>query len=357
MSSQRLASLDALRGADMLLIVGLREVVASMHEVHPSPFLAGLVAQFTHSDWNGFTAWDLVFPLFLFLAGVALPYSFDARRARGDDERTILKHIVTRAALLVAIGVVYNGLFPVEPLHWRYASVLGRIGLAWAGAALLVLYVSPRAQVLWCVGILLGAWATLTLVPVPGFGAGDLAPGHSSFAWLDRMFLPGRLYRGDHDPEGLLGTVPAVANTLLGVFAGRFLRRSPRSTRTSLVLVVAGALLLGLGWLWDLALPVNKNLWTSSFVCVTGGWSCLLLGLVHQIADVFGGRRLLLPFTVIGTNALTAYLLHRFVDLEGLVELLSIDVQQHPHLAPAAALGLLWLLLAGMHRRRLFVRL
>lgn len=356
---QRLESLDALRGFDMLWIVGGAEVLRAWAEASNWGPLQWAAGQTEHVAWNGFAFWDLIFPLFLFLAGVSLPFSIAARRARGESERALHLHALRRAALLVLLGLVYNGLLLFDFAHLRCASVLGRIGLAWLGAALIALHAGPRGRALWAAGLLLGYWAALVWFPVPGFGAGDLEPGATVTDWFDRRFLPGVLYRGDRDPEGLLGTVPAIATALLGVLAGDWLRRGDRSgERKALGLFGAGAAGLAFGWLWSRALPLNKNLWTSSFALWCAGWSALLLAAFYFAIDVRGWRRWAFPLQVIGVNSITIYMLARFVDFDALAGLAlgQEPARLHPVLLAGGGLALEWLLLWWLWRRRIFLR-
>ena len=353
----RLESLDALRGFDMVWIVGGAAIFETWAEHSNAPWLHALAQQFTHVEWNGFRFWDLVFPLFLFIAGVAMPFALTRRLEQGASRGELAAKVVRRGLVLVLLGVVYNGLLSFDFSTLRYASVLGRIGLGYLFAGLIVLRWGVRGQVVWAGAILLGYWAALMLVPVPGYGAGDLTPGHTLTDWVDQELLPGRLHRGDRDPEGILSTVPAIATALLGALAGAWLRRTgPPSSRQSSRLAAAGLVALMIGGAWGVVFPINKNLWTSSFVLWAGGWSLLLLALFHQLVDVWGHRRLLFPFTVIGTNAITIYLLNRFVDFDAVSQLLLGGGRLAAPLVTAGALVLQWLLLWWLYRRRIFLR-
>ena len=193
----------------------------------------------------------------------------------------------------------------------RYASVLGRIGLAWMFAALIVMNSKIRWQAIWCAVILLGYWAVLTLIPIPGYGAGNLTVEGSIVGYVDRMLLPGKLYLGIHDPEGILSTIPAIATALLGMLTGQLLRTKPTSIpayRKLGILAASGVILLLLSQLWNLVLPINKNLWTSSFVLITAGFSLLFLSLFYLIMDIWYVRWWAFPFIVIGLNPITIYL-------------------------------------------------
>ena len=194
--TQRLRSLDTLRGFDMVWIVGGREVVLALAAWTGWGWLERASAQLHHVEWHGFTAWDLIFPLFLFLAGVSFPLSLERRRARGDSESSIRNHALRRGLLLVALGVLYNIGPSLKFDDLRYASVLGRIGLAWMFAALIALRWKALGQWVWILGLLLGYWLALTVFGAPDQVAPSLEPGENLTDWVDRAVLPGRLHRG-----------------------------------------------------------------------------------------------------------------------------------------------------------------
>lgn len=356
---KRLASLDALRGFDMLWIVGGREVVAALSVLTGWRGLRALEAQMHHPQWHGFALWDLVFPLFLFLAGVSFAFSLAARRERGLGDRETARRVLVRALLLVALGVLYNAGRELDFTDARYASVLGRIGLAWAGAAWIALRWGPRGRLAWFVGLVLGYAALLLFVPAPGEAQASLEPGRTVVDGFDRRFLPGRLHRGVRDPEGWLATLPAIATALAGVWAGEVLRSESDAGRR--IARLAGAALAALLATWALArwIPVNKNLWSSSFVTLTTALSLGLLSLFHVVIDLRGWERAAWPLRAIGANALAAYLLWRFVDFSGAARAVVGESAGPGQRALAAllAFALLWLVLAGLYRRRWFLRL
>ena len=303
----RLGSLDALRGFDMFWIIGGGSFLVALAKAKSWRFLQLLAAQQEHAAWNGFRFEDLIFPLFLFIAGASVPFSLERDLERGATRASVHLRILRRGVLLVLLGLVYQGILQFRWAEMRYCSVLGRIGLAWMLAALLAVNCRPRRQALGAAAILLGYWALMTLVPVPGHGPGVLTPEGNLAAFVDRHLLPGKFYLGVHDPEGLVGTLPAVATALMGILAGRHLRTSP-GPRAALALALAGLAALGFGWAWHPFFPVNKNLWSSSFVLVAGGWSLLLLALFHFVVDVRGWTRWCRPFVLIGLNPITIYL-------------------------------------------------
>jgi predicted acyltransferase len=337
---KRLLSLDALRGFDMFWIVcgeyifhGLAGAIKQKHALAQNPvdyqiattdglslvekLLIGVSNQLHHSVWNGFTFYDLIFPLFIFIAGVSMPYSIGSqlRNASSSIERSIVKRkiyrsLAKRTIILIILGMVVNGL-----LQWkgysntRFASVLGRIALSCFFAALIYLNCSLRKQLLWFAGLLLGYWTILLCVPVPGFGSGVLTPEGNLAAYIDRLLLPGKLHRTVYDPEGLLATIPAIGSALLGVFAGQFLlNENYKPSKKSLWLFIGGVLLLLTGKLWDLIFPINKNMWTSSFVLYAGGWSVVLFSFFYLIIDVLNFTKWSLPFVWMGANSILIYM-------------------------------------------------
>jgi len=316
--TDRLASLDALRGFDMFWIAGGEGIVHSLAELTGWGVAIWASTQLRHVAWDGFVFYDMIFPLFLFIAGVAMPFSLTRRAEQGEDKKKLMLHVVRRGLILVVLGVIYNnGLFQMSFAETRFPSVLGRIGLAYMFAGLIVVNTRLRGQVMWFVGLLLGYWAAMKLIPVPGFGAGQLTLEGSLAGYVDRMLVPGRLYLGVHDPEGLLATIPAISTALLGVFAGTLLRRDlPGVTRQRKALLLAGAGVAGLvlGYLWGFAFPINKNLWSSSFVLFAGGWSLLLLALFYLVIDVWAYTRWAFFFVVIGMNSILIYMAGSFID-------------------------------------------
>ncbi len=356
---ERLRSLDALRGFDMFWIAGGGAMLSAWAASNDWRWLDWAHTQTEHVEWHGFSFWDLIFPLFLFIAGVSLPLSFDKRRAQGAGDGELARHSVRRGLTLVLLGLVYNGALKFEFESLRYCSVLGRIGLAWMFAALIALRTTWRGQLAWASALLLGYWAALSWIPVPGFGASNLAPGATLTDWIDRSLVPGKLYKDVRDPEGLFATIPAIATALFGALAGRFLAsgRSPASKAAQLAL--AGAALIALGAAWGLVFPLNKNLWTSSFSVWCAGWSALLLAVFYLVFDVAGWRRGALFFEVIGANAILIYVLQSFVDFDALARVLLERrgaLKLHAALVAGGGLALKWLLLYALYRRRWFLR-
>ena len=314
----RLYSLDALRGFDMFWIMGAEEIVKTLADATGSPFWTGFANQLTHPAWNGFHFYDLIFPLFLFLAGVATPFSVGRDLEKGKSRQQLLGRVIRRGLILVVLGVIYNNGLSIKPLaEIRFGSVLGRIGLAYMFANIIFLYTKERTQLIWFCALLIGYWLLLRFNSAPGFPAGDLTMQGNFASYIDRNVIPGRLYLGIHDPEGLTSTIPAIGTGLLGIMTGNFLKNSPASQiRKVLTLAITGAVFLGLAQLWNLSFPINKNLWTSSFVLQVGGWSLLFFALFYYIIDVKGYKKWAFFFKVIGMNSILIYMSERFIHWE-----------------------------------------
>jgi predicted acyltransferase len=315
-ATTRLLSLDALRGFDMFWIVGAEDIVHALRKASDTGVTRLLANQMDHKPWAGFAFYDLIFPLFVFMVGISLVFSL-GRIIERDGRRAALGRVCRRAALLYVIGIFYYGGFATPIDHIRLMGVLQRIALCYLFAGFIFCVFDLRTRIGLCVGLLLTYWALMCFVPVPGIGAGDFAEGHNLANWIDKEYLPWRKWDGDHDPEGLLSTLPAVATCLLGVFAGMLLQnRSLAEARKALYLAGAGVALAAVGWLWHLQFPVIKKVWTSSYVLVAGGYSCLFLAAFHQVIEVWGWRRWAQPFVWIGMNPITIYLVHNLVDLK-----------------------------------------
>lgn len=318
--NQRLQSLDALRGFDMFWIMSGEHIIHTLAKATKWGPVEWMSGQLNHTDWNGFTFYDMIFPLFLFIAGVTMPLSLQKKMdvagvkytylLPGEEKRKLYKVMLKRALILVVLGFIVNGLLKFNGLeNTRFPSVLGRIGLAWFFAGLISLNFSVKGQVYWLVGILLGYWALMMWVPVPGYGAGVLTMDGSLESYIDRVLVPGRLHDKVHDPEGVLSTLPAIGTALLGTLVGTFIQRGVQAPlRKGLMILGFGVVLVLLGYVWDFGFPINKRLWTSSFVLYAGGFSVLFLAVFYLIIDVWGFRKWAFPFVIIGTNSILIYM-------------------------------------------------
>lgn len=346
-TSARLLSLDALRGFDMFWIVsgegifhGLANVVLTKHSLYRNPadwqiattsdlgfwerVAVGISNQLHHSPWNGFTFYDMIFPLFIFIAGISMPFSFGKQMEEAGvntaiAKKKIYRSLIKRTVILIFLGMVVNGLFKWQGYeNTRMASVLGRIALSCFFAAIIFLNCNLRSQIIWFAALLLCYWAAMMLIPVPGFGAGILTPEGNLEAYIDRVLLPGKLHRVVYDPEGILSTIPAIGSALLGVFTGQFLRKSKFiPVQKGWILLGAGIVLLLLGSLWGIYFPINKNMWTSSFVLFAGGWCMILFSVFYCIIDVAGFKKWSMPLVWVGCNSILIYMAaHGVVNFE-----------------------------------------
>jgi len=317
----RLISLDVLRGFVMFWIMSGEHIIHALAKAAPIPVFIWMSSQLHHTDWNGITFYDMIFPVFLFVAGVSMPYSFDKKMINAGvktpmelpskEKQKIYLSMLKRTCILLFLGLVVNGLLRFDGYNQtRFASVLGRIGLAWFFAGMIYLNFDLKKQLLWFAGILFGYYLVLKLVPVPNFGAGILTKEGSFTSYIDQQFLPGRLHSKVYDPEGLFSTIPAIATALLGVFLGTFLKHSINDSvsRKTIIMITSAIVLIGIGMIWNYDFPINKRLWSSSFVCYVGGFSILFFTFFYLIIDVWGFRTWAFPLIIIGSNSILIYM-------------------------------------------------
>lgn len=351
----------------MFFIMGGAGLLAALATWFPCGFTEMLARQMDHVEWNGLAHHDTIFPLFLFIAGISFPFSLEKQRASGRSTWQIHRKVLLRGLVLFLLGVVYNGLLS----HWdfadaRYASVLARIGFAWMFAALIFLHTGWRSRVGITVFLLVGYWLLVRFVPAPdAMGEGVYTAQGSIVGYIDRILLPGKIYYGNIDPEGILSIIPAIGTALLGMFTGEWVKWEHEGLtpgKKAAWMTVAGIALLVIGLLWSLDFPINKKLWTSSFVCVVGAYSLLMFALFYYLIDVLGWRRWTLFFTVIGLNSITIYLAQKFINfsftaekiLGGIINLLPEQAQ--PFFNQAAYIAVCWLFLYILYRKRIFLK-
>ena len=372
----RLLSLDALRGFDMLFIMGLSTVVAGLCDALGFGNGCWLARQMRHVAWHGFAQHDTIFPLFLFIAGVAFPFSYAKMRERGWGTLRICRKIAWRAFALVMLGMAYNGLFSKGFGEVRWASVLARIGIGWAFAAFFYVAFSWRARIAWAAAILVGYWAVMRYAVVPGApaGADPWSPEWNFAAYVDRLLLPNPLGKSGADPEGIMSTFPAIVTAMFGMFTGEFVRwRGEQGTgngeqwvwnggcKVVVILAVAAAMLVA-ALVWSQWMPINKKLWTPTFVLAAGSYSLALFAAFYWIVDVKMWRSWTFPLRVVGMNAITIYLLQRIVDFDAVSRFFLGGLAE---LAPSAwakvvvatgHLALCWLVLWFLYRKNTFLK-
>ena len=363
----RLLSLDALRGFDMLFIMGGAGLIAALAKWMPCGFTEMLAEQMDHVEWDGLRHHDTIFPLFLFIAGISFPFSLQKQMEKGKSMTSIYLKILRRGLLLVLLGMVYGGLLNFNFETQRWPSVLGRIGLAWMFAALIF---TSTGKKLWpkvtvVPVILIAYWLVSAFVLAPGVDPSVTDPltreGNIA-CYIDRTLLGAHCYRPDYDPEGLFSTIPAICTAMLGMLTGLFVQRSKPTGKTALVLFAAGIVFAILGAAWNTIYPINKALWSSSFVVAVGAYSLIMFSLFYYIIEVLGWRKWTLFFTVIGMNSITIYLGQRFINFSytserlfgGLVKLMPEDSQSF--FTSAAYIAVCWLFLYFLYRKRVFLK-
>jgi predicted acyltransferase len=397
--AHRVMSIDALRGFDMFWILGADSLVNALNRMSQTAPTQLLATQLEHADWEGFHFYDLIFPLFVFLAGVSMVYSLSRLLEHGGRTEA-LKRVIRRSLLLFIIALIYSGGFSNSWPDIRLMGVLNRIALCYFFAGVIFCFVPPRGMVALAAGLLLGYWAVLAWVPFPdvrpvpggtqvitkesGFTnvtqlnftstqmlRGSYIQGVNLTDYLDQRFLPGRKYDGTYDPEGILSTMPAVVTCLLGIFVGLLLRNGSFDDRQKVIyLLAAGAAGVVLGFVWGLEFPIIKKIWTSSYVLVAGGFSSILLGIFYWVVDVKKYRKWCQPFVWIGMNSITVYLVNNFTG--GFVNrlarrLVGGDVQRFYDHHIAQGMGSLVMAITGLllaiwfvhflYQRKIFLRL
>ncbi len=358
---ERLLSLDCLRGFDMLWIIGGAEIVKGFVKVWPNAFMTGLADQFEHVAWTGLHFFDVIWTLFMFMVGVSLSFSLAGRKKRGESYRTIVSHAIKRALILFTLGMIAQGnllgfnLARFAPFY----SVLHGIAAGYLIATLVTLKFRVKGQAITTALFLVSYWILLLVIPVPGVGRGVLTPTGNAAIYID-ILLTGRFHYGPN--TWFLSYLGFASSVLLGVLAGELLLSQRSKKEKCLFLYGYGVGLLTLGLVWSIWLPIIKLLWTSSFVLVAGGLSCLMMATFYLIIDVAGYSKWAFPFSVIGMNALAVYMATNLFDFRKIGNifvgsLLPRVGRWDDVLARSTALLIVWLILFWMYRTRSFVKL
>lgn len=365
---KRLESLDTLRGFDMLFIMGLSTLIYHLCCLFPDGNQFWLAREMGHVPWHGWTHHDTIFPLFLFIAGMTFPFSLAKKRGKGLSEGRIWLEVLRRGLVLVFLGLVYQGFFRLDFAHLRWPSVLGRIGLAWMFAAMIFLAVpkvTPRIFI--AAALLVGYWVLhMFVAPDAPAGTDPFSKEGAMSVWIDRMLIPDHLYRkGIYDPEGIAGTLPAIVTAMLGMFTGEFVRLPEQRIsggRKTLWMLGAAAVLLGAGLLWNKVFPINKALWTSSFVLVVGAYSLAMFALFYWIIDVKGWNKWTTFFKVVGMNSITIYLGQRIIDFGRINEFFFkgfaglLPEMPGKVLLDATYILVCWLFLYFLYKKKVFLK-
>jgi predicted acyltransferase len=367
---ERLHSLDALRGFDMFWITGGSAVFVYLGHLTGQEWL---VDQMDHPAWSGIRFFDLIFPLFMFIAGAAIPYAIGSKLEKNVPKRKMVVKALKRMIVLIALGIVYNGGLRGELSDVRYLSVLGQIGIAYFFAALIFIYTTTlRSKIFWITGILVGVAVAQLFIPVPGSGAGVLTPEGSMNGYLDRLLVPGRLSygadgrmisgHGIYDALGLLSIVSAIAITVMGIVAGHYLKdRKRRPMQKVYLLAVIGAILLILSLIIHPFYPIIKKCWTSTYNLFAGGIGFMLIALFYWIIDVRKHQKWAFYFKVIGMNSIFVYLFVRLVDgwsiVDDVLGWTTVTFGDAVRIIPILGyLAFVWGVLYFMYRRKIFIR-
>ena len=363
--NDRLLSLDALRGFDMFWIIG--GAAGMWHELAKLtdwPLFNWWSNQMTHCEWEGFHFYDFIFPLFLFIAGISFPFSWEKSLQKGISKKAMYFKIIKRALILIFLGLVYQGLLNFNFSNQRYPSVLGQIGLCWALAAIIFINTRWKGRIMWCAGLLIFYWLINRFIPAPDFpGAAVFSPEGCISCYLDRTLIPGVSYFPLCNGGFLF--ISAISTALLGMFTGAFIKTTKEGlTQMKKVgyMVVAGVGLVLLGLLWDLVFPIIKNIWSSSYVCFAGGLSLLLFALFYWIIDVCGCRRWTLFFTVIGLNSITIYMAQKIINFRFSAKFIFGGlIQCFPEswaifLNDVTCITVCWLFLYFLYKQKIFIK-
>lgn len=362
-SNPRLQSLDVLRGFDMFWIIGGEELFRLLAMQTNHPWATRLSEQLQHVPWEGFHAYDLIFPLFMFISGVTIPFSVESKLKHGVPKSKLVKKIIRRAVLLVVLGFIYNGLLDFDFNNQRYPSVLGQIGISYLIGALIVLNTQTiKSRIIWFTGILFGNAAIQLLIPVPGFGAGVLTPEGCINGYLDRLLIPGRLHGEIFDPEGILCVLSASSVVIAGSLTGSFLRSGQfKQYKAILLLIIAGIIAMLVAVIFSTWYPFIKAAWTSTYNLLTIGISLLLLAFFYLIVDIRKWQKLTFFLRVIGLNSITIYLATRIIDFRATSKFLFAGFSKwfgsyEEVILISGLLMVEWLFLYFLYKKNIFLK-
>lgn len=360
----RLISIDALRGFDMFFIIGGERILASLHDVFGRPETEWIRTQLTHVKWEGFRFEDLIMPLFLFIVGVVMPYSFDKRLNADHGKMRLYLHVLKRTAILFVLGMIAQGNlleYDISKLH-IYSNTLQAIAAGYIIAAIIMLNLGLRWQIAATGILLLLFWALMMLVPFPGRGVDVLLPDGNLAIYIDRVIF-GPFIDGTEPPyTWILSGMTFACTVMLGVMAGYLLRSDKVGIRKVLWLLAAGGGCIVAGLLWSLFFPIIKHIWTSSFVLFSGGLCFMLLALFYLVIDVLGFRKWAFGFVVIGMNAIAVYMATHLINFRNIGGVFVEGLEKYagnwyPFIYATAGFAVVWLILWWMYRKKTFVKI
>ncbi len=361
-TSERLKSVDALRGFDMFLIIGGVDIISALHIPLQSPVTAAINVQLDHVEWSGFHFWDIVMPLFLLLAGVSIPFAFAKRLGEGASRASQWPHILKRFVILWILGMVVQGnLLTYDPDEFIiFDNTLQAIAVGYLVAVIFVLYLPVRAQVLATAALTGIYWWVMETLQVPGFGAGDYSPDGNAALFIDEIVL-GSMREQDSYYTWVLSGLNFTVTVMLGVFAGYLLRMNAKQTTKLLTLTAAGAGLIALGLAWNPVHPIIKKIWTGSFALFSGGLCYLLLALFYLVIDVWKFAIWARWLIIIGANSIFAYVAWHTFDFKLIGDVFADGLgtftgDWYPFVRYTIAFGVLFVILWAMYRKRFFIK-
>lgn len=354
--SGRLMSLDALRGFDMFWIIGGEWIFKALADIWDTPTTQFIELQLNHVKWEGFHFYDLIYPLFLFMIGVTLPFALSRRKQMGQSRFRLYLKVLRRSVLLILLGSIPYGLLHFT--DWPHlGGVLAHIGLCYFFATPIIMNTEWRTRAVMVVGFLLLYWIASAFIPVPGYGAGVFTEEGSLASFIDSHFISGRLWN-----EGPTSILSGICIILWGSLAGNWLRSSQPAVRKAAILALSGFICILLGYFWGLYFPIIKRVvWSSSYVTLACGWSLLLMAIFYWVIDVKGYKKWAFFFVVIGTNAITIYFLQDVVNFHQIAELFFKGISDfsgmlEPLILPLGVIAIKWLFLLFLYRHRLFFK-
>ncbi len=360
----RIMSIDALRGFDMFWIIGGERIFASLHDVFDRPETAWIRTQLTHVKWEGFRFEDLIMPLFLFIVGVAMPYSFNKRFAGCDSKKRLYLHILKRTVILFVLGMIAQGRlleYDLSTLH-IYSNTLQAIAAGYIIAAIIVLNLRLTWQIATTGFLLLLFWVLMMLVPVPGHGAGVLTPDGNLAIYIDRTIFGSFIDGTDPPYTWILSGMTFGCTVMLGVMAGHLLRSQKSGKTKVLWLLAAGCGCIVAGLLWHLRFPIIKHLWTSSFVLLSGGLCFMLLAVFYLVIDVLNLKKWAFGFVVIGMNAIAVYMATHLINFRNIGGVFVGGLEKYagnwyPLIYALAGFAVVWLILLWLYRKKTFIKI
>jgi len=361
---ERILSVDVLRGFDMFWIIGGEHFFSALFVLLGGPFEKYLDPEMHHTKWIGFTFYDFIFPLFVFIVGMSVVFSLK-KFVEKNDFKAAYKRIFKRFVILFVLGIIYNGGLSHGLSNMRTFGVLQRLALTYLFAGIFYLHFNLKTLIGIVITILIGYWALLNFVPSPITGTTTLEYGKNLVNWFDQQYAPFRMYKTLSEPEGILSTIPAIASSLLGVFTSLLLlNKNIEPKKKAYYFLGGGLILVILGYLWGMQFPIIKKLWTSSYVLVTGGYSVMLFGFFYLILDVYKVQKWSLPFVWIGMNPITIYMFVNLVNVRGIAQrfigdsnstFLSTSIYDLVLMAIVITINLI--LLRFLFTRKIFIRI